>query len=59
MFSEKYYHFIYVSSGMYSITICDKSGNKAVYNYKNKDSVITRGRQNVTSTTTPSGPLTS
>ena len=59
MFSEKYHYFIYVSSGMYSMTICDKSGNKAVYKYKNKDYVITRGRQNVTSTSTPSGPLTS
>ena len=27
------------------MTICDKSGIKAVYNYKNKDYVITRGRQ--------------
>ena len=59
MFSEKYHYFIYVSSGMYSMTICDKSGIKAVYNYENKDSVILRGRQNVTSTSTPSGPLTS
>ena len=25
MFSEKYHYFIYVSSGMYSMTICDKS----------------------------------
>ena len=32
--------------------ICDESGIKAVYHYKNKDSVITRGRQNVTSTST-------
>ena len=59
MFSEKYHYFIYVSSGMYSITICDKSGIKAVYNYKNKDFVITCGRQNVTSTNTPFEPLTS
>ena len=58
MFSEKYHYFIYVSFKMYSMTICDKSGIKAVYNYKNKDSVITRGRQKVTSTSTPSGPLT-
>ena len=57
MFSEKYHYFIYVLSGMYSMTICDKSGIKTVYNYKNKDSVITRSRQNVTSTITPSGPL--
>ena len=40
------------------MTICDKSGIKAFYNYKNKDPVITRGRQNVTSTSTSSGPLT-
>ena len=59
MFSEKCHYVIYVSSGMYSMTICDKSGIKAVYNYKNKDYVITRGRQNVTSKSTPSGPLTS
>ena len=54
MFSEKYQYFIYVSSGMYSMTICNKSGIKAVYNNRNKDPVTTRGRQNVTSTTTPS-----
>ena len=59
MFSEKYHYFMYVSSGMYTMTICDKSGIKAVYNYKNKDYVITRGRQNVTSESTLSGPLTS
>ena len=59
MFSEKYHYFIYVSSGMYSMTICDNSGITAVYNYKNEDYVITRGRQNVTSTSTPSGPFTS
>ena len=41
------------------MTICDKSGIKAVYNYKNEDYVITRGRKNATSTSTPSGPLTS
>ena len=41
------------------MTICDKSGIKTVYKYKNKDYVTTRGRQNVTSTSTPSGPLTS
>ena len=34
MFFEKYHYFIYVSSRMYSMTICDKSGIKAVYNYK-------------------------
>ena len=59
MFSEKYHYFIYASTGMYSMKKCDKSGIKAVYNYKNKDFVITWGRQNVTSTSTPSGPLTS
>ena len=59
IFSEKYHYFICVLSGMYSMTICDKSGIKAVYNYKNKDSVITRGQQNVTSSKTPSGPFTS
>ena len=37
----------------------DKIGIKAIYNYENKDSVITRDRQNVASTSTPSGPLTS
>ena len=31
------------------MTICDKSGTKAVYSYKNKDYVIRRDRQNVTS----------
>ena len=59
MFSEKCHYFIYVSSVMYSMKICDKSDIKAVYNYKNKDYVITRGRQNVISKSTPSGPLTS
>ena len=59
MFSEKYHCFIYVSFGVYSMTRCDQSGDKAVYNYKNKDSVITRCGQNVTSTSTPSGSLTS
>ena len=28
MFSEKYHYFIYVLSGMYSMTICGKSGIK-------------------------------
>ena len=59
VFYEKYHYLIYVPSEMYSMKICDKSGIKAVYNCKNRDSVITRGRQNVTSTSTPSGPLTS
>ena len=54
MFSEKYHYYIYVSSGMYSMTICDKSSIKADYNYKKKNSAITRGRQNVTSTSTSS-----
>ena len=44
---------------MYSMTICDKSGTKAAYSYKNKDFVIRRDRQNVTSESTRSGPLTS
>ena len=33
-FSEKYHNFTYVSSEMYLMTKCDKSGNKNVYNYK-------------------------
>ena len=41
------------------MTICDKSGIKAVYNYQNKDDVITVGRQNVASTSTTFRPLTS
>ena len=57
--SEKKYKFKYVSSGVYSMTKCGKSGNKAVYNYKNNNFVIRRGRQNVTSESTPSGLLTS
>ena len=32
---------------------------KCVYNYKNKNYIITMGRQNVTSESTPSGPLSS
>ena len=44
---------------MYLMTICGKSGIKVVYNYKNKKYIITMGRQNVTSESTPSGPLTS
>ena len=32
---------------------------KQIDNYKNKKSIITMGRQNVTSESTPSGPLTS
>ena len=58
MFSEKYLYFTYVSSGMYSMTKYDKCGIKRLY-YKNKDSVVRRGRQNVTSERTASGPLTS
>ena len=38
---------------------CDKSEIKAVYNYNNKDYVTTRGRQNVTSESTQSGPVMS
>ena len=41
------------------MTKCDKIGIKTVYNYKNDNLVITRGRQNVTSESTPSGLLTS
>ena len=58
-FSEKYHNFTYVSSEMYLMTKCDKSGIKVVYNYKNKKSIITMGRQNVASENTSSGPLTS
>ena len=58
-FPKKNLNFRYVSSGAYSMTQCDKSGIKAVYNYKNDNFVITRGRQNVTSESTPSGLLTS
>ena len=58
-FSEKNLNFSYVSSGVYLITKCGKSGIKAVHNYKNDNFVITRGRQNVTSESTPSGILTS
>ena len=36
-----------------------RSGNNAVYNYKNDNFVITRGRENVTSESTPSGLLNS
>ena len=39
------------------MTKCDKSGIKAVYNYNNDNFVITRGQQNVTSESTPSGLL--
>ena len=41
------------------MTKCGKSDVKAVYNYKNKKYINTMGRQNVTSESTPSGPLTS
>ena len=44
---------------MYLITKFGKYGIKAVYNYKNKKYIITMGRENVTSESTPSGPLTS
>ena len=43
---------------MYLITKYEKSGVKAVYNYKKKFYVITWGRQTATECT-PSGPLTS
>ena len=39
---------------MYLMTKCDKSGIKVVHNYKNKKSIITMGRQNVTSENTTS-----
>ena len=51
MFFEKYQNFTYVSSGMYLMTICCNNCNKTVYSYKNKDYVIRRERQNVTSET--------
>ena len=57
MFSEKNLNFRYVSSAVYLMTKCGNSGIKAVY--KNDKFVITRGRQNVTSESTPSGLLTS
>ena len=44
---------------MYLMTKCGKSGNKVVYNYTNKKYIITMGRQNVTSESNPSEPLTS
>ena len=43
---------------MYLMTKCGKSSIKAVYNYKNKESVITRGRQDIISESTPFGHLT-
>ena len=58
-FSEKYHNFTYVSSEMYLMTKYGKSGIKVAHNSKNKKSIITMGRQNVTSESTPSGPLTS
>ena len=47
MFSGKYHSFTYVSSEMYFMTKCGKSGIKVVYNYKNKKYIITMDRQNV------------
>ena len=58
LYSGKYHNFTYVSSKIYLMTKCVKSGIKVVYNYKNKKYIITMGRQNVTSESTPSGPLT-
>ena len=49
----------YVSSRKYLLTICGKNCNQTVYSHKNKDYVIRRDRQNLTSESTPSGPLTS
>ena len=40
------------------MTKCDNSDNKAAYNYENDNFIITRGRQNVTSESTPFGLLT-
>ena len=59
MFPENDHNFKYVSSDMYLMTKCGKSGIKIVYNYKNKKIIITMGRQNVASESTPSVPLTS
>ena len=58
-FLKKYHNFTYVSSGMLLMTIYGKNCNKTVNSYKNKDFVIRRDRQNVTSESTPSAPLTS
>ena len=58
-FSGKNLNFRYVSSGVYSMIKCGKSGNKAFHNYKNEHFVITRGRQNVPSESIRSGLLTS
>ena len=38
---------------MYLMTKCGKNVIKIVYNLKNKKSIITMGRQNVTSESTP------
>ena len=43
---------------MYLMTLCGKNCNKTVYSFKNKDYVIRRDRQNLTSESTQSGPLT-
>ena len=48
-FLKKNLNFGYVSSGLYSMTKCGKSGNEAIYKYKIDNFVITRGRQNVSS----------
>ena len=57
IFSEENQNFRYISSRVYLMIKCGKSGIKAVYNHKNDDFVITRGQQNVTSESTPSGLL--
>ena len=57
-FSGKYHDFTYVLSEMYLMTKCGKNGIKVVYNYTNKKSIITMGRQNVNSESTPSRLLT-
>ena len=41
MFSKKSQNFRYVSSGVYPMTECGKSGIKIVYNHNNDDYVIT------------------
>ena len=58
-FSKKYHNFTYVSFEMYLMTKSGKGDVKVVYNYKNKKCIITMGRQNVTSESTSSRPLTS
>ena len=58
-FLKKNINFRYVSSGVYSMIKYGKSGIIAACSYKNDNFVITRGGQNVTSESTPSGLLPS